>query len=86
MKSRHAAACAHCGSIGKQRQIDELLRFNKGEPVIVLCNQSLHLLKYADASTWKWFREYRDRSISSQVNLRHADVLSADRLSTPVEC
>jgi hypothetical protein len=61
MKLRHAAACARCGNVGKQRQLDELLRINRDEPIVVLCDQCVHLLRYADAHTWKWFREYRDR-------------------------
>jgi hypothetical protein len=61
MKSRHAVACAHCGNAGKPRQLNELLEFDRDEPAIVLCRQCVHLLKYADTRTWKWFREYRDR-------------------------
>jgi hypothetical protein len=61
MKPRQAAACARCGNVGRPRQIDELLQFNRDELVIALCNQCLHSLKYADAHTWKWFRDYRDK-------------------------
>ena len=53
--------CARCGKVGKPRQLNELLKFDKDEPIVVLCNQCLHALKYADAHTWKWFRDYRDR-------------------------
>jgi hypothetical protein len=71
MKSRHAAAlapkkCERCGDPGKQRQLDKLLQHNKSAPIIVLCDECVHSLKYADARTWRWFREYRDRLISSQ--------------------
>jgi hypothetical protein len=62
MGLRRAAECACCGKVGKQRQIDELLEFNRDEPVIVLCNQCLRSLKYADAGAWKWFRQYRNRN------------------------
>jgi hypothetical protein len=48
--------CTRCGNTGKPRQLNELLRFDRNEPVIALCNECLHLLKYADAATWKWFR------------------------------
>jgi hypothetical protein len=61
MKLRPVATCARCGKAGKSRQLNELLRFYRDEPVIVLCGQCVHLLRYADARTWKWFREYRDR-------------------------
>ena len=37
---------------------------------ISLCGECLHLLKYADASTWKWFREYRDRLIKMKTGQR----------------
>jgi excisionase family DNA binding protein len=42
-------------------ELDELLQHNKNGPVIVLCNQCVHALRYADASTWKWSRDHRDR-------------------------
>jgi hypothetical protein len=61
MKPRQPAACAYCGGSGKPRQLNELLEFDTDEPIIALCNKCLHSLKYADARTWKWFREYRDR-------------------------
>ena len=61
MKRREACARAHCGNAGKPRQLNELLQFDRNEPIIALCGQYLHSLKYADASTWKWFRKYRDR-------------------------
>ena len=60
-KSRRADACARCGKVGRPRQLDELLQRNRNEPVMVVCNQCVYMLKYADASRWKWFREYRDR-------------------------
>ncbi len=63
MESRRATACARCWNTGKQRQINELLEFDKSEPVIALCDDCLHALKYADAKTWNWFRKYRDRLI-----------------------
>jgi hypothetical protein len=40
------------------------LRFDENEPIVALCYECLSALKYADAKTWKWFREYRDRLIS----------------------
>ena len=61
MKPRHAAACARCGKAGKPRQLDELLQHNKSAPIVVLCNQCVHALRYADARTWEWFRRYRAR-------------------------
>jgi hypothetical protein len=61
MKPRQAAACARCRNAGRPYQLDDLLRFDKDEPVVALCDQCLHALKYADASTWKWFRDIRDR-------------------------
>jgi hypothetical protein len=61
MSPRHVAACAHCGNVGKPRQLNELLKSDRNEPVISLCDQCLHLLRYADARTWEWFREHRDR-------------------------
>ena len=45
----------------RPRQLNELRKFDADEPVIVLCAQSVHLLRYADAKTWKWFRDYRYR-------------------------
>ena len=71
MKPRDAATlapkkCERCGDPGKQRQLDKLLQHNKSAPIIVLCDECVHSLKYADARTWRWFREYRDRLISSQ--------------------
>lgn len=53
--------CARCGNAGKPRQLNELLQFDMDEPVIVLCGQCFHLLRFADAIIWKWFRKYRDR-------------------------
>ena len=61
MKPRHASACARCKNLGRPRQLNELLRFDKNESIVVLCNQCVRLLKFADAKMWKWFREYRDR-------------------------
>jgi hypothetical protein len=58
MKPRPAAACAHCGSPGKPRQLNELLRFDSDEPVIVLCDECVRALRWADARTWEWFRGY----------------------------
>jgi hypothetical protein len=66
MNPRHATACARCGKVGKQRQLNELLEFDKDEPIVAICNHCLHLLRYTDARTWKWFREYRDRLISNR--------------------
>ncbi len=60
-KPRHAAACARCGKAGRPRQLNELLLFDRDEPVIALCGKCVHLLRCADAKTWKGFREYRDR-------------------------
>lgn len=57
MKPHHAVICARCGSVGKARQLDEFLKFNRKEPVIPLCDQCLHLPKHTDAETWKWFRD-----------------------------
>lgn len=65
MKPLHAVVCARCGNAGKPRQLNDLLKFDKNEPVIALCDQCLHLLKYADAITWEWFRECRNRLILS---------------------
>ena len=45
---------------------NELVRFDRNEPMISLCGECLHLLKYADASSWKWFREYRERLIHTK--------------------
>jgi len=56
-----AAACAHCGKAGREYQLNDLLKFDEDEPPVALCDLCLHALKYADAGTWKWFREYRDR-------------------------
>jgi len=66
MEPRRAAACARCGKAGKPRRLNELLHRDKNQPVIVLCDQCVRSLEYADASTWKWFRDIRDRLISSQ--------------------
>jgi excisionase family DNA binding protein len=84
MRPRHAA-CARCGNVGKQRQLNDLLRFDKNEPVVALCDHCLQALKYTDARTWKWFREYRDRLISSprQMKPRHAAI--PRRIMTAVE-
>jgi len=61
MKSHRTATCAYCERAGKPRQLDVLLQHDKDESIIVLCDRCVHALEYADASTWKWFREYRDR-------------------------
>jgi hypothetical protein len=61
MKPRNTVSCARCGKAGRSRQLDELLHHNRNAPVIVLCGQCVHALKYADASNWKWFRDYRYR-------------------------
>ncbi len=61
MKSRRSAVCACCGKVGQPRHLNEFLESDKWEPIIVLCNQCIHALRYADAKTWKWLREYRDR-------------------------
>jgi hypothetical protein len=66
MNPRHVADCARCGNVAKQRRMDELLRFNRDEPTVVLCDQCVRLLRYADADIWKWFREYRERLISRE--------------------
>jgi hypothetical protein len=66
MNLRHDAACARCGKPGRQYQLNALLQFDKKEPMVVLCNQCVHALQYADALTWEWFREFRDRLIASQ--------------------
>ncbi len=60
MKPRHAAACARCGNPGEPYQLNDLLRFDQSEPVVALCNDCLYALRYADATTWKWVREYRE--------------------------
>jgi hypothetical protein len=70
MKNRQATARARCGNIGTPRQLNELVQFDRNEPIISLCGECLHLLKYADASTWKWFREYRDRLIKMKTPAR----------------
>lgn len=66
MKRRHAAMlagrkCERCGSLGKSRQLNELLLFDRKEPVIALCDQCVRSLKSADARAWKWFRDRRDQ-------------------------
>jgi hypothetical protein len=61
MKPRQPADCARCGGVAKQRKLNDLLQFDRNQPVIALCNQCLHSLRYADAYTWKWFRVYRGR-------------------------
>ena len=61
MMPRDAVACARCGRPGKPHQLNDLVQFDKNEPVIVLCDPCVRLLKYADAKTWEWFRRYRDR-------------------------
>ena len=61
MNLGQAATCARCGNAGKQRQLNELLQFDRDEPVIVLCSKCVQLLRYADARTWRWFRDYRFR-------------------------
>lgn len=43
--------CEHCGNVGEPRQLNELLRFDRNEPAVALCNKCLHLLKNADAKT-----------------------------------
>jgi hypothetical protein len=70
MRPGHAVSCSHCKNVGKPRQLNELLQFDRDEPVIALCNKCLHSLKYADAHTWKWFREYRDRLIKMKTGQR----------------
>ena len=66
-KLRPDCSCAGCGNGGKRRQLNEVLPFRTGtRPVIALCNQCLHWLRYADAKTLKWFRDHRDRLISGQ--------------------
>ena len=70
MKNRPATACARSGNIDTRRQLNELVRFDRNEPMISLCGECLHLLKYADASSWKWFREYRDRLIKTKTGQR----------------
>lgn len=52
--------CEHCWNAGEPRQLNELLEFDRDEPVIVLCSQCVNALRYADARTWAWFRKYRD--------------------------
>jgi hypothetical protein len=37
MKSHQALVCSRCGKAGRPRQLSELLKFDKAEPVIVLC-------------------------------------------------
>jgi hypothetical protein len=58
---RTSQTCAYCVNIGKPRQLNDLLLVDRKEPVVALCDQCLRSLKYADAGTWKWFREYRAR-------------------------
>jgi hypothetical protein len=67
VKRLKAAACARCGNLGKRRQLNELLRFDRSKPVVVLCARCVHLLRYADASIWEWFRQYRDRLREGQL-------------------
>jgi hypothetical protein len=69
MKPRHAAACARCGNEGRPRQLNEFLQHDENEPLIVLCNRCVHALKFADASTWKWFRKHRNRTSQDKSEL-----------------
>jgi hypothetical protein len=71
VKRRHAVACARCGKVGRPRQLNELLEFDRNEPIIVLCRQCVHLLKHADADTWNWFRDYRDRLSKKKARSAH---------------
>ena len=62
MKPRHDASCARCGSFGRHRRIDDLLRFRMNRIGVVLCDKCYDALMQADARAWDWFREYRDRA------------------------
>jgi hypothetical protein len=55
------AACERCEKAGRPRRLNELLQHDSNEPAIALCRKCVHLLRYADARAWRWFREYRDR-------------------------
>ena len=55
------ALCARCGRFGKPYQLNDLVQFDKNEPVVVFCYNCVRLLKYEDGGTWEWFRRYRDR-------------------------
>jgi hypothetical protein len=57
MKPRRKVACARCGNVGRPRQLNELLIRDERKPIIILCGKCVHALHYADAETWKWFRE-----------------------------
>jgi len=61
MKPRPAAACEHCGDVGKQRWINDGLQFRTTRIGVVLCQKCYKALRQADARAWAWFREYRDR-------------------------
>jgi hypothetical protein len=54
-------SCAYCRSPGKPRQLNEVLRFDRREPEVALCDDCLRLLRFADARIWEWFRRYRDQ-------------------------
>ncbi len=53
--------CERCGNVGKQRWIDDLLRFRMTKIGVFLCDKCYKALMQADARAWKWVREYRDR-------------------------
>ena len=61
MKPRSATACARCGKAGRPYQLNDLLEHDESQPAVMTCDQCLELLRYADASVWKWFRKYRDK-------------------------
>src|SRR5580692_3356339 len=83
MKPRQAAASARCGSVGRPYQLNDLLRFDKNEPAVALCDQCLHSLKYADAHTWEMVsrlsRQDQDGELNpgqKQVRTSHAPRIS----------
>jgi hypothetical protein len=71
MKPRHAATLApgKCERFGEPRQASLDRRSSQISDVqdgVFLCDKCYKALKQADGPAWTWFREYRDRLISSQ--------------------
>lgn len=58
--------CERCGNVGKRRSIDDLLEFRITKVRAFLCDKCYAALEQADATAWKWFREYRDRILGSK--------------------
>lgn len=45
----NAVACARCEKARTPRKLNELLRFDKNDPIVALCDLCSQLLHYADA-------------------------------------